>query len=95
MVANDMQSDYESITCGVSQGSVCGPLLSLLYINDISRCLNNCKVSLYADDTVLYHCSDNFEEAIRAVQNDLILLNEWCHMNKLTMYCKKIKIWSF
>ena len=90
-IANDIQSDYESITCRVPQGSVCGPLLFLLYINDISRCLTNCKVSLHADDKMLYHCSTNFEEALIAVQNDLILLNEWCCMNKLTIKCKKTK----
>ena len=73
-IANDIQSDYESITCGVPQGSVCGPLLFLLYINDISRCPTKCKVSLYADDTVLYYCSENLEEAQMAIQDDLILL---------------------
>ena len=55
-IANDIISS-KPITCGVPQGSVCGPLLFLFYINDISRSLKNCKVSLYADDTVLYYSS--------------------------------------
>ena len=52
--ANNSLSDEKLITCGVPQGSVCGPLLFLLYINDKSKVLKNCKVSLYADDMVLY-----------------------------------------
>ena len=90
-VANDMVSDFKDITCGVPQGSVCGPLLFLLYINDISSSLKKCKVSLYADDTVLYYSSDTIDEALRIAQNDLSILNDWCKMNKLTINCKKTK----
>ena len=49
--ANNILSDEKLVTCGVPQGSVCGPLLFLLYMNDISKVLDKCKVSLYADDT--------------------------------------------
>ena len=90
-VANDTISDPADITYGVPQGSVCGPLLFLLYINDISHCLDKCKVSLYADDTVLYYSSDNINEALRSVQKDLTSLNNWCHKNKITVNCKKTK----
>ena len=88
-VANDVLS--KPITCGVPQGSVCGPLLFLLYINDIARSLNKCKVSLYADDTVLYYSSNNLNQARMAVQADLNNLNNWCNENKLTINCKKTK----
>ena len=70
---------------------MCGPLLFLLYINDISSCLEKCKVSLYADDTVLYYSSDNIDETYKIVQKDLSSLNRWCCMNKLTINCKKTK----
>ena len=90
-IANGIVSDLNNITCGVPQGSVCGPLLFLLYINDISSCLDKCKVSLYADDTVLYYSTDNVNDALRIVQNDLSSLNVWCQKNKLTINCKKTK----
>ena len=90
-VANGIISDLKPITCGVPQGSVCGPLLFLLYINDITKNMKKCKVSLYADDTVLYYSSNNLDLATTTVQNDLIELSNWCNTNKLTINCKKTK----
>ena len=90
-VANDTVSNLADITYGVPQGSVCGPLLFLLYINDISYCLEKCKVSLYADDTVLYYTSDCINDVLRTVQQDLNSLSEWCCKNKITVNCKKNK----
>ena len=90
-VHTQITSSFRNITCGVPQGSVCGPLLFLLYINDISHVLRNCKVSLYADDTVLYYSSSNLIEMVNNVQSDLHRLNEWCSSNKLTINCKKTK----
>ena len=89
--ANDMLSKEESITCGVPQGSVCGPLLFLLYIDDISKVLTTCKVSLYADDTVLYCSAKNINDVIACAQNDLQALSNWCNKNRLTINCKKTK----
>ena len=87
--ANNITSNNKIISCGVPQGSVCGPLLFLLYANDISKVLKSCKVSLYADDTVLYYSSSNLNDTIKFVQDDLNRLNEWCILNKLTINCKK------
>ena len=54
---------------------MCGPLLFLLYINDISNILNNCKVSSYAD---LYYSGKNLNDVLNIVQEDLVLLNNIC-----------------
>ena len=90
-VANNTCSNLKLITCGVPQGSVCGPLLFLLYINDISCIMKNCNVSLYADDTVLYVTHGNVENAAIEVQQDLDNLADWCNRNKLTINSKKTK----
>ena len=90
-IANDIVSDLKLITCGVPQGSVCGPLLFIIYINDIAKALQHCKVALYADDTVLYMEHAEVNDAIEFVQNDLHALSKWCSMNKLTINCKKTK----
>ena len=94
-IANDIISKEKLITCGVPQGSVCGPLFFLLYINDISSSLKKCKVSLYADDTVLYISHNDVQIAARLVQQDLNLLNKWCKQNKVTINCKKTKYCVF
>ena len=51
----DSQSSEElAVTSGVPQGSILGPLLFIVYINDLPRCVKHCSVNMYADDTVLY-----------------------------------------
>ena len=90
-IANNIISDKKLITCGVPQGSVCGPLLFLMYINDIASVLDYCKVSLYADDTVIYLAHENVNIAVELVQKDLNNLSNWCTRNKLTVNSKKNK----
>ena len=70
-------SNFQDITCGVSQGSVLGPLLFPIYINDMSNIVNNSRmsISMYADDTVLYISHQNIESAITLIQSDL---DQWC-----------------
>ena len=51
---NGIQSDAEPILYGVPQGSVLGPLLCIMYINDLASVRKYCKVHLYADDTLFF-----------------------------------------
>ena len=90
-IANDIVSEYRDITYGVPQGSVLCPLLFLIYINDISNSVFNSKISMYADDTVIYISHSDMKTAISLIQSDLDNLYTWCNRNKLTINCKKTK----
>ena len=93
--ANNTVSELKNITCAVPQGSVCGPLLFLLYINDLPKSMRFSKVSLYADDTVIYVTESDIKNAENRIQQDLNLLQNWCNMNKLTINCKKTKYYVY
>ena len=53
MHIDSQPSEELVITSGVPQGSILGPLLFIVYINDLPRCIKHCFVNMYADDTVL------------------------------------------
>ena len=62
-----------------------------IIINDLPKSLNYSKVSLYADDTVIYVTESDIKLAENLLQQDLNSLQNWCNMNKLTINCKKTK----
>lgn len=86
---NQYKSCSRVITCGVPQGSILGPLLFLIYINNISHLGLKGDISLYADDTSLFYFGHSIECIIPQVQNDLKILNEWFQMNLLTINVTK------
>ena len=79
------------VTYGVPQGSILGPLLFLVYINDLPTAVNHCSVSLYADDTVLYCYASNIKDLENALNEDLSRTALWLHRNKLTLNIEKTK----
>ena len=78
-LANGTLSDSLPTSCGVPQGSVLGPLLSLVYINDLQNAVANCNVKLHADDTILYHSGNNVEDVTLAMQTSLNHFSQWCN----------------
>ena len=85
----DIQSRLENISCGVPQGSVLGPLLFLLYINDIHSSVPNSKLKLFADDTSLFTSGKNVNELITETNAALSNLNNWFISNKLSLSIEK------
>ena len=91
LILNNTTSDYSNVICGVPQGSVLGPLLFLVYINDLCNVLHNCEAFLYADDTVLVASASDKMIAHRNMQSDLDNITNWCKGNKLAINIKKTK----
>ena len=92
---NGVKSDLQSITCGVPQGSVLGPLFFLIYVNDIQGAVENCGIKLYADDTVLYQSGVNVDEARGKLQKSVTEFKNWCDINALTINASKTKLMAF
>ena len=76
-------------TCGVPQGSVLGPLLFLLYINDIENCSKKFKFYLFADDTNLLYSEKDLNSLEEIVNEELCHLYDWLSSNKLSLNLKK------
>ena len=86
---NGSNSSYLSITCGVPQGSVLGPLLFLIYINDLPLSSSKLTFYLFADDTNIYCESDNLYQLQRTVNKELRKVKLWLDVNKLSLNIDK------
>ena len=82
-------SRKHTIRCGVPQGSNLGPLLFLVYINDLPRCLSHSTTSLFADDTNLTANGGSSDEVITKLNVDLERVHQWLLANRLTLNKEK------
>ena len=90
---NEFHSDLLNISCGVPQGSILGPKLFILYINDlcnISRLVKYLK--LFADDTNLCCAEKNINQLVTTVSTVLDKLCKWLAVNKLSFKCFENKL---
>ena len=86
---NDEKSSTLPTTCGVPQGSILGPILFLIYINDL---VSVCKYSLpflFADDTNLFTSGKVLSDLITKVNEELSNISVWLKVNKLSLNVKK------
>ena len=90
-----LESGLAAINCGVPQGSALGPLLFLLYINDLNQAKKSCKVHHFADDTNLLCLSNSIKKLNKQVNADLKHLVNWLNANKISLNVKKTKMVIF
>ena len=88
-VYNNFSSAYKQISYGVPQGSILGPILFFIYINDLALTTNKIKFLLYADDTTVYIQGGNIIEMTNVLNNELIKISDWLNSNKLTLNLSK------
>ena len=89
---NEQPSSKKTITCGVLQGSILGPLLFILYINDLPECLRSTTPCMYADDTQIFSSSYDANELVVKLNSDLARVRNWLIENKLQMHPSKSKL---
>ena len=83
VVLNGTQSSWNKIGAGVPQGSVLGPLLFLIYINDLPDNLKS-RAKLFADDTSLFSTVNNVLHSCEILTNDLDIINHWAYQWKMS-----------
>ena len=87
---NGFDSEIKTLHHGVPQGSVLGPILFLLYINDLHKCIKHSSTYHFADDTNLLNISNNYAILQNNVNKDLNSLHNWLLSNKISLNIDKI-----
>lgn len=92
---NNTKSKNCPITCGVPQGSVLGPVLFLLYVNDIANVSKLLKCILFADDTTLFYAGKNINDVLQVVEYEFGKIMRWFNANILSLNISKTKFMIF
>ena len=95
VIYNNKTSDNLDITCGLPQGSVLGPLLFIVYTNDLPDCIEGAEAILFADDTTISQSSDNIEFLYHSMNDNLDRLTDWFKANKLSLNINKTNYMIF
>ena len=94
VVISGQSSNWSTVSAGVPQGSVLGPLLFLIYINDVTENLKS-DCLLYADDTSLFDIVDDPVTSSQKLNNDLSKINDWARKWLVTINPSKTECMTF
>jgi exonuclease III len=86
---NGMISEKRAVNIGVPQGTILGPILFLLYVNDLSNVVNNAQINIFADDVVVYTSHSDFNILKSNLQNTMDDVFSWYMTHKLCLSVEK------
>ena len=86
---NKFNSVHSFIKCGIPQGSILGPILFLIYINDLNQISEILRTIMFADDTNLFLSGKNATDVESQFNKELLLISEWFNVNLLSLNVKK------
>jgi hypothetical protein len=92
VVIDGTKSDWKEVTSGVPQGSILGPLLFLLYVNDLPKAIKNSEVKLFADDCKIYIAFKWSEDSSHLLQEDIDSISTWAESSQLSIAFSKCAI---
>ena len=95
VVVGGVASPFNDITIGVPQGSILGPLLFTIYINDMQRATDRLTLVHYADDTTALAVGDSISELCQTVNDELAVVDRWLCANKLSLNIAKTSYMLF
>ena len=95
MVSNGFNSDYKTTNYGIPQSSVLGPLLFLIFINDLNTAVKHSETFHFADDNCLLNTKDAVKQINKVVNKDLKFLIQWLNANRISLNVAKTEVVIF
>ena len=90
-IDENSRTEFCVVKCGVPQGSISGPLLFLLYVNDLKNASSVLDPTMFANDTNLFYTHSNIQKLFSTMNEELASINQWFTSKKLSLNTKKTK----